>query len=123
MTATPSQIVPPVVCTNWCRKGDGHTDAEHPDDQYCCSEERVVLLSHHPLLEVGASTSIRDHLTAQLHRDAGAATGHVSVAHNDLSAFEISPDEARQLGSALLRARRGGQRLRLPPAANGDSRR
>jgi hypothetical protein len=52
---------------------------------------------------VGASTSLRDYLTAQLHRDAGAATVHVSVAHNDLSAFELSPDEARRLGSALLR--------------------
>jgi hypothetical protein len=103
MTATPSHTLPPVECTNWCRKGDGHTDAEHPDDQYCCSEERVVLLSHHPLLEVGASTSIRDHLTAQLHRDAGAAIAHVSVTYNDLNGFEISPDEARQLGSALLR--------------------
>ena len=103
MTATPSQTLPPVVCPNWCRKGDGHTDAEHPDGQYCCSEERVVPLSHHPLLEVGASTSNRDHLTAQLYRDAGAAIAHVSVAYNDLSAFQLSPDEARQLGSALLR--------------------
>ncbi len=103
MTATPSQTLPPVRCTNWCRKGDGHTDAKHPDDQYCCGEERVVTLTHHPLLEVGASTSIRDHLTAQLHRDAGAAIAHFSVAHNDLSAFELWPDEARRLGSALLR--------------------
>ena len=103
MTATPSLTLPPVGCTAWCRKGDGHTDARHPDDQYCCSEERVVRLSHHPLLEVGASTRIPDQLTAQLHRDAGAATAHVSVAHNDLTAFELSPDEARQLGSALLR--------------------
>jgi len=103
VTAAPSQTLPPVVCPDWCRKGDGHTDAEHPDGQYCCSEEHVVLLFHHPLLEVGASTSIRDHLTAQLHREAGAAIAHVSVAHNDLSAFELSPDEARQLGSALLR--------------------
>ena len=103
MTAAPSQTLPPVVCPDWCRKGDGHTDAEHPDGQYCCSEERVVLLSHHPLLEVGASPSIPDHLAAQLHRDAGATTAQVSVTHNDLSAFELSPDEARQLGSALLR--------------------
>jgi hypothetical protein len=91
------------VCPNWCRKGVGHTDAEHPDGQYCCSEERVVLLFHHPLLEVGPSTSIRDHLTAQLHREAGAAIAHVWVAHNDLSVFQLSPDEARRLGSALLR--------------------
>jgi len=103
MTATPSPTLPSVECTNWCRKGGGHTDAKHPDDQYCCSEERVVLLSHHPLLEVGASTNVRDHLAAQLHREAGVAIVHVSVAHNDLSAFEMSPDEARQLGSALLR--------------------
>jgi hypothetical protein len=103
MTATPSQTLPPVVCTNWCRKGDGHTDAKHPDDQYCFSQERVVTLSHHPLLEVGASTRIPDHVTAQLHRDAGAAIAHVSVTYNDLSAFELSPDEARRFGSALLR--------------------
>jgi hypothetical protein len=103
MTATPSQTLPPVECTNWCRKGDGHTDAKHPDDQYCFSQERVVTLSHHSLLEVGASTRIPDHLTAQLHRDAGAAIAHVSVTHNDLSAFELLPDEARRLGSALLR--------------------
>jgi hypothetical protein len=103
MAATLSQTLPPVECTSWCRKGDGHTDAKHPDDQYCSSQQRVVTLSHHPLLEVGASTSIRDVLTAQLHRDAGAATAHVSVAHNDLSTLELSPDEARRLGSALLR--------------------
>ena len=103
MTATASRTLPPAGCTTWCRKGDGHTDAEHPDGQYCCSEEHVVLLFHHPLLEVGASTSMRDYLTAQLHRDAGAATAHVSVTYNDLNAFQLSPDEARQLGSALLR--------------------
>jgi len=101
MTAT--EKLPPVVCTAWCTEGDGRTDAIHPDDQYCCSEERVVSLSHHPLLEVGASPSIRDHLTAQLHREAGAAIAHVWVAHNDLSVFQLSPDEARRLGSALLR--------------------
>ena len=103
MTAIPSLTLPPVGCTPWCGKGDGHTGAVHPDHQCCCSQERVVLLSPHPLLEVGASRSLRDYLTAQLHRDAGAATAHVLVAHNDLSAFQLSPDEARQLGSALLR--------------------
>ncbi len=103
MTAIPSLTLPPVGCTTWCWKGDGHTDAKHPDDQYCFSQERVVTLSHHPLLEVGASTRIPDHVTAQLHRDAGAAIAHVSVTYNDLSAFQLSPDEARQLGSALLR--------------------
>ncbi len=102
MTATPSHTLPPVGCTTWCRKGDGHTDAEHPDAQYCCSQERVVTVSHHPLLEVGASRKIPDHFTAQLHRDAGAAIAHVSVTYNDLSAFQLSPDEARRLGSALL---------------------
>ncbi len=103
MTATPSQTLPPGGCTAWCRKGAGHTGVIHPDGQYCSSQERVVTLTHHPLLEVGASTRSLDHLTAQLHRDAGAATVHVSVAHNDLSAFELSPDEARRLGTALFR--------------------
>jgi hypothetical protein len=71
MTVTPSLTLPPVGCATWCRKGDGHRDAKHPDDHDCFSQKRVVTLSQRPLLEAGSSTSIRDHLAAQLHREAG----------------------------------------------------
>ncbi len=43
-----------------------HVGYWRPDGQCCVSRERVVLLSHHPLLGVGASARIPDHLTARL---------------------------------------------------------
>jgi len=112
MTATPSQTLPPDECSSWCRrskKGDGHTYGKHLDGQDCCSQGRVVTLSHQPVLEVGARTRIHDHLTAHVHRDAGAANAYVSVAHNDLSAFDLSPDEARQLSTLLRHAKTAGE--------------
>ena len=98
-----TEKLPAVDCTDWCERGDGHTNVTHPADQYCSSEHRVVTLSRYPLLEVSSGARIRDYAVAVLHRDAGAASTHVSVAHNDLCAFELSPGEARRLGSALLR--------------------
>ena len=92
-----------IECTDWCEGSDEHTDVPHPDDSYCSSEHRVVTLSRYPLLEVSLDARIRDYAVAVPHPDAGAASTHVLVAHNDLGAFELSPGEGKRLGSVLLR--------------------
>jgi len=95
--------LPAVDCTDWCERGDGHSNVSHPEAQYCVSEGRSVTLSRHPLLSFDDGSRLRDTLTAVLYRDSGAATAHVVLSRSDFSAFELSLSEAKQLGSALLR--------------------
>jgi hypothetical protein len=48
-TTTTKETLPAIVCTPWCRYGDGHVEAWHPDDQWCAGEDRTVRLTRMPL--------------------------------------------------------------------------
>ncbi len=100
----------PVDCTPWCTEGDGHTDAEAPDEQFCRSAPHVVEVAS--AYDAGGRPS-RSRLFVHLYRDA-ASEGHPGAAALDRPRIELvapgaedalsfSTREARELGELLLR--------------------
>jgi hypothetical protein len=102
MTDTSGEILPAVDCADWCERGDGHTNVTHPDDQYCHSEAVTVPLSRYSLLTYGANYRVRDYVTGVVYREAGASAAHVALSHHGETMIELSTEEAKQLGTALL---------------------
>jgi hypothetical protein len=49
MTATITETLPAVECAPWCEDGTGHTDAWHPDDQWCHGPLHIVKMTRMPL--------------------------------------------------------------------------
>ena len=97
-----SETLPPVQCTSWCDKGDGHTDADHPDDQFCVGEARRVGLTRYPLIEYDKDTRIRDYVDGQLYRMAGAVSTHIQLDRSGTPLIELTIAEAEHLANDLL---------------------
>lgn len=108
MTMIPPLV--PVDCTPWCTEGDGHTDAEAPDEQFCRSAPHTVDVAS---VEDGAERLPKSRVFLHLYRDA-ACEGHPGEAALDPPRIELvapgaedalsfSTREARELGELLLR--------------------
>ena len=108
MTMTPP--LAPVDCTPWCTEGDGHIDAEAPDEQFCRSAPHTVEVAS---ADDGAAPRPGGRVFLHLYRDA-ACEDHFGeaaldpprielVASGTEAALSFSTREARELGELLLR--------------------
>jgi hypothetical protein len=89
-----------IECTPWCRDGDGHVNALHPEDQACISEEHIVELTTEPLIRfAGASTHLATPETYLL-REPDDGT-NVELSKGDVPVASLTLDEALELGRIL----------------------
>jgi hypothetical protein len=97
-----SATLPPVKCASWCRDGSGHTDARHPDDQWCATESVDVPLTTVPMMEMGEGEWALDYLNVYVDRDPGRVVGSVQLNRGGGVSTPLTPAEARTLAHALL---------------------
>ena len=102
MTTEAPATLPPVKCAPWCKDGTGHTDAHHPDDQWCHTRSTDVHLSAEKLVEYDKGDWRLGYVSAYAHRDAYSTRPLIEVVHNDLAAMSLTVDEARELACTLL---------------------
>ncbi|MDT5092786.1 MAG: hypothetical protein QOH60_2149 [Mycobacterium sp.] len=115
MTAAEHPRMPLVECAPWCEYGDGHPNCFGRSDQACWSPSEYVSFSLMPVHHEG-SDDFPQQIGVMVRREpdtAGAVYLHLNDIklwdgipwpHNflDLS-LNLTPDEAKQLGNALIR--------------------
>ena len=99
-TQNQTRALAAVECTPWCRDGSGHTDALHPDDQACISDEHTVELTTEPHMRLaGASTNLET-LEMYLLREHDARSTTIEISKGDMPIAE--PDAQRGSHSAAF---------------------
>lgn len=99
---TRSTPIPPVTCEPWCYDGNGHTDATSMADQLCFTDEIRVPLTREKLVQMIDDSWALDFMQVYAAREA-EGRAHAVLSHGDLNGVELTPQEARQLGEALVR--------------------
>lgn len=99
--------LPPTPCAPWCHDGSGHTDADHPEDQWCGTHSEGVELDAEPLstftTKDGDKLAYKQSLDAYLSRAGWSTRTLVNLTHNGLTAIHLTPAEAVTLGEILTR--------------------
>ena len=105
---TVSHTSAPVECTPWCTDGDGHADAETPDEQFCRSAAHTVELA-----QASDGAGWRNRVHVHLYRDAMGVDNaggtvldppRIEVLGGGVEdPMSLSTREARELGELLLR--------------------
>ena len=92
--------LPPIDCAPWCEDGNGHTDAEHPDDQSCVAGYVEFPFARGPQEVVkGSGMFYPRSMTLSLQRDT-FADPFVTLWQSGL--VELTATEARQVAEHLL---------------------
>lgn len=104
MTRTGQTLsLPPIDCTPWCTEGTGHTDAGHPDDQWCSSISFPVSLSlEEPILWSDDTTRPAD-TKVYASKDPGEPA-LVTLVDREDRGTRYTPAEARELARVLMHA-------------------
>ena len=100
-TQNQTQALAAVECTPWCRDGSGHTNALHPDDQACISDEHTVELTTEPHVRLAGASTILETLEMYLLREHDARSTTVEVSKGDIPVASLRLDEALELGRIL----------------------
>ncbi len=101
MTVTMNETLPAVDCTPWCHDGTGHTDALHPDDQWCYSGDRTVKLTRMPVLTFGEHKWL-DNIRVYLARERDGRP-YMHLGRDDQVGVEMDLNEVRELRDILSR--------------------
>lgn len=110
--ATEVATLPPVVCADWCRDGNGHPDAWHPSDQYCTTDGQRIELEAEPLVTgtyAGTHYIDKPCLDVYLSREAYSIRALIHLSHNEETGPKLTPSEAIALGEILVRLGREAQ--------------
>ncbi len=94
--------LPLVPCAPWCEDHDGHPRDRSVQDQCCFSEDSTVGLTLEPLLHDEPSKPMLDYMSAYLAKYALHAAPHVHLGRNQRTGVQLTLDEARRLGEALI---------------------
>lgn len=95
--------LPPIECAPWCEDGNGHTDAHHPDDQYCIANgQDIELMREAPEQITPGGTYYRRTLSTSMQRDPFAEP-FVTVGVDGLFDVKLTRDESKALRKALER--------------------
>jgi hypothetical protein len=98
---TPPRL-PPIACAPWCRDGSGHTNAQHPDDQYCDTGYLVVELQRQSPEQISEGGAFHRHETTIALECDPFCEPHVSWYMTGASAGRLTIAEARQVGTHLV---------------------
>ena len=90
----------PVEYAPWCRDGSGHTNALHPDDQACISDEHTVELTTEPHVRLAARINLET-LEMYLLRERDARRTTIEISKRDIPIASLRLDEALELGRIL----------------------
>jgi hypothetical protein len=99
VTTTISETLPAVECTPWCEDGTGHTDAWHPDDQWCYGPSRTVTLSRMPL-QTFEEHKWLDNIRVYLARERDGRP-YLHLGRDDLAGVKMDLNEVRELRDTL----------------------
>ena len=99
MTVTMNETLPAVRCAAWCEDGTGHTQATHPDDQWCHSDDHVVKLTRMPVLTFGEHKWL-DNIRVYLARERDGRP-YMHLGRDDKAGVQMELNEVRELREAL----------------------
>lgn len=95
-----ADALPPVACAPWCEAGDGHTDALHPDDQWCHSTTQRIGLSRYPLITWNDGRRSMDFAHAYLGRESDGSA-YITTGYSETIGMNLTPDEALEYARVL----------------------
>jgi hypothetical protein len=94
--------LPPIECAPWCEDGTGHTNRDHPDDQYCSAGYQVMELTREvPEQITPGGAFYRRELSVQLYRDPFSVP-YVSSWLAGAGGMKLTLAEARQYATQIL---------------------